>query len=162
VEAMGDSLNFKKFATNDDTPDNHVLDEISGDMNLKNLVNNENTSDNCVWGDSFKKISSTSKMQELQKSVVEKIQCSVDLLLKSDIAYEFRTTILQNFHDLRDIIAISEQIHGAKRYAIQEFVPQKTLDKSFVQKLPFEKASLEMIIPEIKKNVQQLEVRFNT
>jgi pyruvate formate lyase activating enzyme len=90
---------------------------------------------------------------------IEKIQQSVTLLLNGSIDYEFRTTVIKDFHNPTDIIDISKQIRGAKRYAVQEFIPKKTLAKDFAQKLPFEKQSLEALIPEISKNVQCFEIR---
>ncbi|MDR2200505.1 MAG: anaerobic ribonucleoside-triphosphate reductase activating protein [Puniceicoccales bacterium] len=90
---------------------------------------------------------------------IENIKHSVDLLLNGDVNYEFRTTVIRDFHDLEDIVALSEQIRGAKRYVVQEFIPKKTLDVSFARKLPFEKSSLETLIPKIEKNVQQFEIR---
>jgi hypothetical protein len=62
-------------------------------------------------------------------------------------------------HSAQDIIAISQQIRGAKRYVVQEFIPEKTLDASFSKKLPFEKSMLQSIIPKIAENVQQFEIR---
>ncbi|MDR0418137.1 MAG: anaerobic ribonucleoside-triphosphate reductase activating protein [Puniceicoccales bacterium] len=90
---------------------------------------------------------------------IEKIQQSAIFLLNSHIDYEFRTTVIKDFHDPMDIINISRQICGAKRYAVQEFIPKKTLSKDFAQKLPFEKQSLEALIPEISKYVQSFEIR---
>ncbi|MDR1303351.1 MAG: anaerobic ribonucleoside-triphosphate reductase activating protein [Puniceicoccales bacterium] len=90
---------------------------------------------------------------------VEAIRRSVDLIIGGAVDYEFRTTIIRDFHDARDIVAISQQISGAKRYVVQEFIPKKTLDASFSQKFPFEKSSLQDIIPEVTRNVQRFEIR---
>jgi pyruvate formate lyase activating enzyme len=90
---------------------------------------------------------------------IEKIRRSMDLLMAGNVAYEFRTTAIRDFHSAQDIIAISQQIRGAKRYVVQEFIPEKTLDVSFSKKLPFEKSMLQSIIPKIAGNVQQFEIR---
>jgi pyruvate formate lyase activating enzyme len=95
----------------------------------------------------------------LRTPKIADIRCSVDLLLRGHVDYEFRTTVIRDFHDLQDIVALSEQIRGARRYVVQEFIPKKTLDASFGRKLPFEKSSLEALIPEVKKNVQRFEIR---
>ncbi|MDR2807100.1 MAG: anaerobic ribonucleoside-triphosphate reductase activating protein [Puniceicoccales bacterium] len=91
--------------------------------------------------------------------MIEKIQNTIDLLLNSPVAHEFRTTVIRDFHTLEDVVAISKQIRGAQRYVLQEFIPKTTLDAKFAEKLPFEKSLLETIIPEVKKNVQQFEIR---
>jgi pyruvate formate lyase activating enzyme len=95
----------------------------------------------------------------LRSIAIEKIQQSVALLMASEVDYEFRTTVIRDFHDPQDIVALSEQIRGARRYAVQEFIPQKTLSKDFEQKLPFERKSLEALAPEISKNVEYFEIR---
>ncbi|MDR1366301.1 MAG: anaerobic ribonucleoside-triphosphate reductase activating protein [Puniceicoccales bacterium] len=95
----------------------------------------------------------------LNAAPIEKIQQSATFLLNGNVDYEFRTTVIKDFHDPMDIINISRQICGAKCYAVQEFIPKKTLSKDFAQKLPFEKQSLEALIPEISKYVQSFEIR---
>jgi pyruvate formate lyase activating enzyme len=95
----------------------------------------------------------------LQSIAIEKIQQSVALLMASKVDYEFRTTAIRDFHDLQDIVALSEQIRGAKRYVLQEFIPEKTLSQDFAQKLPFERKSLEALAPEISRNVEHFEIR---
>ncbi|MDR1590816.1 MAG: anaerobic ribonucleoside-triphosphate reductase activating protein [Puniceicoccales bacterium] len=90
---------------------------------------------------------------------IENIQRSVELLLLGDVDYEFRTTVIRDFHDPADIIAMSEQVRGAKRYVVQEFIPEKTLSKDFAQKLPFEKKTLEALVAAVAKNVKYFEIR---
>ncbi|MDR1435179.1 MAG: anaerobic ribonucleoside-triphosphate reductase activating protein [Puniceicoccales bacterium] len=94
----------------------------------------------------------------LESVSMEKIEQSISTLLEGDVDYVFRTTVIRDFHDFRDIVAISEQIRGAKCYVVQEFISKKTLDAAFAQKLPFERSQLEALIPEIEKNVQRFEI----
>ena len=49
------------------------------------------------------------------------IQKSVELLLSGGIDYEFRTTIVRQFHDAKSIEKAAEWISGAKRYFLQAF-----------------------------------------
>ena len=51
-----------------------------------------------------------------------KINESVSFLLNSDVDYEFRTTVVKEFHSRQDFEAIGEWIKGAKRYFIQSFI----------------------------------------
>jgi pyruvate formate lyase activating enzyme len=95
----------------------------------------------------------------LQSIAIEKIQQSVALLMAGEIDYEFRTTVIRDFHNPQDIVTLSEQIRGARRYAIQEFIPEKTLSEDFAQKLPFERKSIEALALEISKNVEHFEIR---
>lgn len=90
---------------------------------------------------------------------VTKIQQSVKLLLKGDVDYEFRTTVIQDFHMLKDIVKISEQLKGAKKYVVQEFIPHKTLDSSFSKKIAFSKEDIEQLSPLILKNIESFQIR---
>ena len=51
-----------------------------------------------------------------------KINESVSFLLNSNVDYEFRTTVVKEFHSRQDFEAIGEWIKGAKRYFIQSFI----------------------------------------
>ncbi len=52
---------------------------------------------------------------------------SVDFLLEGNIDYEFRTTIVAEFHTVSDIEKIAKRIMGAKRYFLQGFVDSGNL-----------------------------------
>jgi pyruvate formate lyase activating enzyme len=96
----------------------------------------------------------------LESVMLEEIQQSVKLLMTGNVDYEFRTTVIRDFHDLQDIVAISEQIRGAKRYVVQEFIPQKTLNIAFTQKLPFARSDFQDISAEVEKNIQHFEIHL--
>lgn len=53
---------------------------------------------------------------------MQKINESIDFLLSDKVDYEFRTTVVAEFHTERDIEKISKRISGAKRYFLQNFV----------------------------------------
>ena len=46
---------------------------------------------------------------------------SVDLLLSGKIEYEFRTTVVKQFHEEKDFIEIGKWLKGASRYYLQAF-----------------------------------------
>ncbi len=50
------------------------------------------------------------------------IQKSIDLLMAGDVDYEFRTTFAPPIR-LAAIVRIARHIHGAKRYAVQQYRP---------------------------------------
>jgi anaerobic ribonucleoside-triphosphate reductase activating protein len=52
---------------------------------------------------------------------ISKIEESISLLLSSSIDYEFRTTIIKEFHAEEDILSIGEWIKGAKAYYLQTY-----------------------------------------
>ena len=49
----------------------------------------------------------------------EDIKKSINLLINSDIEYEFRTTIVKDYHNIDDFETIGKLIKGAKKYYLQ-------------------------------------------
>ncbi len=47
---------------------------------------------------------------------------SIDFLLSGEVDYEFRTTVVEEFHTIEDIEMAAKRIQGAKRYFLQSFV----------------------------------------
>lgn len=57
----------------------------------------------------------------------KRLQRSMELLLRSEIDYEFRTTVVPGLVNLQDVKAIVDLIAGARRYYLQCFRPGETL-----------------------------------
>lgn len=53
---------------------------------------------------------------------LESIQKSVDYLKEGHVAYEFRTTVVKNYHEKDSFEKIGQWIAGAKKYCLQNFV----------------------------------------
>lgn len=67
---------------------------------------------------SKEKYAETTGIHNINISDIEK---SIELLKSSDIDYEFRTTVVNEFHTEKDIRDIAEWIKGAKNYFLQNF-----------------------------------------
>ncbi len=85
------------------------------------------------------------------------IRESVSLLLASDVSYEFRTTIVKEYHTEETMRQIGEWIRGAKAYYLQsykdsEFVPDHSLNAC-------EKEELLCFIKILKPFVQSVSLR---
>ena len=52
---------------------------------------------------------------------MDSVECSIDLLMSSDIPYEFRTTVVRELHTPNDILDIAKRIRGTERYFLQGF-----------------------------------------
>ena len=52
---------------------------------------------------------------------------SIRLLKESDIDYEFRTTVIAEFHEEKDFYEIGEMIRGARHYYLQCFTDRETV-----------------------------------
>ena len=55
-------------------------------------------------------------------ALIANLEKSISYLMESDIEYEFRTTVVREFHSPEDLKAIAERIKGAKHYYLQQFV----------------------------------------
>lgn len=50
-----------------------------------------------------------------------RINKSIEILLRGNVEYEFRTTLVKEFHEKQDIDKICLMIKGAKKYYLQNF-----------------------------------------
>lgn len=80
----------------------------------------------------------------------EKIRQSIGLIINSDIDYEFRTTVVKEQLSLEDIFSIGRTIRGAKRYILQKFAPNKTLDSSFSRATTYTDDEFEIFCQKLK------------
>ena len=83
---------------------------------------------------------------------------TINILKNSNVDYEFRTTVLKNFHTVEDIRAIAQWIEGAKAYYLQNFVDTgKLLSKENME--PWDKDTLNNMLEIAKNYVSNCELR---
>lgn len=70
--------------------------------------------------------------------LLNNIQKSIDLLKKGIVDYEFRTTFVPGLHTKDDIAAIVRWLKPAKRFYLQNFRPEKTLDPNLSTLRPYQ------------------------
>lgn len=90
---------------------------------------------------------------------IENIKESVQLLLNSNIDYEFRTTVIKSQLAIEDFKNIGEFIKGAKRYYLQEFLPTKILDSSLLTEKSYTKTEFKEICDMLKSYVKFCDFR---
>lgn len=61
---------------------------------------------------------------------MERIEKSIALLLEGRVPYEFRTTVVREFHDDASFIGIAEMIRGAEHYFLQCFTDRDSVLQS--------------------------------
>ena len=77
---------------------------------------------------------------------------SIDFLLSGTVDYEFRTTVVREFHTIEDIAGIAKRIKRAPRYFLQNFVDSGNLigenlhGVSANEMLLFQKAAQQYIV----------------
>ncbi len=72
-----------------------------------------------------------------RKVDIKKIQKSIALLKRGETDYEFRSTIVPSLHTKEDVIQMAKWIRGAKKYYLQNFRPEKTIDPKFEKLKPY-------------------------
>jgi len=114
--------------------DEKLIDSIA--MDIKAPLNEE----------SYEKVTNV-------KGMVEKVKNSIELITNSSIDNEMRSTVLPNLHSKEDIIEMAKSIRKAKKYFLQQFIPEKTLDPKFKNCKSFTQEELEIIKDECNKYI---------
>lgn len=96
-----------------------------------------------------------------RKDLLVRVKESVEILLKlgHEINYEFRTTVVPELLDKEDILEIARQIKEGHRYILQQFLPEKTLDKRYEEIKPYSKEKLEEMREKVKNFFEFSEIR---
>lgn len=93
-----------------------------------------------------------------EKSVdLSKIQQSIKLLMTSGIKYEFRTTLINEYHTAQDIKNIAKLIDGAEIYALQKFVDNGECISHGLTEVP--KEVVDEYIDILKPHIKNIKVR---
>jgi len=106
VKEMGFSV---KLDTNGSLPDKLKMLIASGTIDYV-AMDIKNTPE---------KYALTAGLSEIDTSLIKE---SADILLSNVISYEFRTTVVRDFHTEEDLVTIAKWISGAKKYYLQGFV----------------------------------------
>ena len=78
----------------------------------------------------------------LPKLDISKIEESVSFLLEGRVDYEFRTTVVRQFHTVESITDAARWIKGAKRYFLQNFTDSGNLIGEGMSGVPKEEMEL--------------------
>ena len=62
-----------------------------------------------------------------QEALLGRIRRSIRLIMELAPDYEFRTTVIRQFHEEQDFAEIGEMIRGARRYFLQSFTDRDTV-----------------------------------
>jgi pyruvate formate lyase activating enzyme len=67
---------------------------------------------------------------------------TIEILKTGKVECEFRTTIVPGFVGEEDLAEIGELVKGVKNFALQQFVPDDTLDRTFNSLKPYSRESI--------------------
>ena len=94
---------------------------------------------------------------DIKNFSTEKVEQSIDFLIGSSINFEFRTTIVAEYHTIQDIEDIAKRIKGAKKYFLQNFVDSGNLIGENLHAVS--KETLEKMRETALKNLENVEIR---
>jgi pyruvate formate lyase activating enzyme len=94
----------------------------------------------------------------------DKIQESIRLIIDAQknglIEAEFRSTILPKLHTSEDMEKMSEMVHGARKYTLQQFKTEDALlDMAFREEIAFTLQEMEPFRKIFEKNCEIVDVR---
>ena len=94
------------------------------------------------------------------KSLLGRITETVDILLKGEVEYEFRTTVVPRLHGEEDVEEICRRIKGCRKYAIQNFKADvETVNPRFKKLKPFSEGRMKTFVRTAKKIVPNVILR---
>jgi pyruvate formate lyase activating enzyme len=99
------------------------------------------------------------KMVTKSKIDVDKIRQSIEMIMKSGVPYEFRTTIPKSLLQEDDLLEMGKILRNASCYILQQFVPTKTLDKQFLKHKAYSQEEMENFREKLKKDVPGVRLR---
>src|SRR5574344_571540 len=91
------------------------------------------------------------------------IQSSIDILKKSSVPFEFRTTVVKSQLSYDDFEKIGKLIQTNNKYFngyyLQKFIPSKTLDKALMNETSYSDEEFIEISKLINKYIKKIEIR---
>ncbi len=100
------------------------------------------------------------RYKEVLKIDPERIDQSISLLIKQgEVDYEFRTTVVPGMLEKKDVLKVANWIKGAKKYYLQNFRAEKTIDPSFARRKPHPDKYLKEILESIRPLFETCQLR---
>ena len=99
----------------------------------------------------------TTGLSEKNQQILENVQKSIDILKKTKVDHEFRTTIMKNYHNIEDLEEINKLIGKDEKYFIQNFEDSEYVLDHNIE--PFSEKELKEINNKLTKNFQRTSVR---
>ncbi|MBN1373888.1 anaerobic ribonucleoside-triphosphate reductase activating protein [Candidatus Dojkabacteria bacterium] len=87
------------------------------------------------------------------------IKESIELIMNSPIPYEFRTTVVKELLSKSDLLELANEIKGAQKYVLQQFVSKTTLDPAFKKASSYSSDFLAKLAKDLKKIIKHVEIR---
>lgn len=89
---------------------------------------------------------------------ISKIEKSRDMIMQSEIDYEFRTTVIKEIHTKEVLKQMATFIKGAKKFCLQNFEKKHVLDPKFLDYSSFRKDELEEVAEIFRESIGEVVV----
>ncbi|MBI4753654.1 anaerobic ribonucleoside-triphosphate reductase activating protein, partial [Candidatus Desantisbacteria bacterium] len=93
------------------------------------------------------------------EEIGERIKQSIEIIMNSGIDYEFRTTVVPTLHTREILVAMAGLIKGAKKYALQAFVPNDPIDPEYCSITPYSDDQMQDMCQAVLPFVQRCVLR---
>lgn len=90
---------------------------------------------------------------------IEKIKESISLIMEKAPDYEFRTTVVPALLSEEDIALIAKEISGARRYVLQQYVPENARAPELRHVKPYSRQALHEMADAVRDHVKEVRVR---
>jgi pyruvate formate lyase activating enzyme len=87
------------------------------------------------------------------------VRRSLKFLLEGKADYELRTTLVPGLVGKDEIRTIAKQVKGARRYALQQYVPGNARTETYRKKKPYRKPAAEEFAAILRPAVEQIVLR---
>ncbi len=88
------------------------------------------------------------------KNLLEKIEGTIDLLLKLGVEHEFRTTVVPTLHEKDDVEKMCQKIRGCRKYALQNFKGDvETINPKYKGLKPFTNEEMKIFLETAKRTI---------
>jgi pyruvate formate lyase activating enzyme len=77
------------------------------------------------------------------------------MVMNATDAYEFRTTVIREFHSPEEIVQIGKELCGARRLILQQFRPSVTLDPSLRHATAYTNDEMERLCTSVKPYIKE-------
>jgi pyruvate formate lyase activating enzyme len=94
--------------------------------------------------------------KDIDTSLIKK---SIDIILKSSIDYEFRSTLVKNLLQISDIENMAKLIKDAKLFALQKFISKTTINPNLSTYSTFSDEEFKQMKSISEKYVQKCIIR---
>ena len=84
---------------------------------------------------------------------------TIDFLMNGKLDYEFRTTLVPGLVGKPEITSIAKRIKGARKFALQQFVPDNARSEAFRKKKPYTLPQLQELAAIVRPQVKELVIR---